>query len=173
MSKDNTNINLLPLWYKNKLQLEAFIKKTAIILVVIFLSAMFAVIYLEFTISAYESELKRIQNEINREEFEFSDRVFFELMEARNFVWAYESPSLKHYLGKVFSAMPYNIRAVEINYSASEFIFRGMAECMDSIPVFVRGLTALDFADVSMTRLDIGADGQSSFTFMFGRLSNE
>ena len=168
---DIKSINLLPKWYKNKLQLETFIKKIAIITTVVFLLTAISAIYINYTVGAIESELRVITSNINDEKYELADRIYLELTTLNNLIRAETSRlegafSFSDNLNKIFSAMPGDIKVTGLSLSAqpAQILFRGEARQTESISEFIKNLSIMGFEDISLTRLSNTPGGLSAFT---------
>ena len=168
-------INLLPRWYKNKIETENIIKKTAIITVVILISTISAVMYINNIIKKAELELELVKNMINDEKYDFSDRIYFELIEFRQIIESAEREkaqrnaiNLSDYLYMVYAVIPDGLRIESLSYEkdTNRFIISGAGQLM-AVMDLNRDLN-LSFDNVFLTRLNNTEDhGISSFTVRF------
>ena len=170
------DINLLPIWYKNKLGLESFLKKTFLVLAVVFIIPAAVFFYAVKKINTAESELYAVEMQLADDKYDPSDRIYHELTEkiklaefSENAIVQSNSTDLIECLEKIFAAMPDGIHAVELDYAdvSSRFIFTGGTRDTGTIPLFIDNLGKF-FDSVSFTRLNNSAgDGLSSFTLEF------
>ena len=155
-------INFLPEWYINKIEFIKLIKITAVVMAVIFIFSAAAAYLLNYMVMTAESELHTLIIKINNEDYDYSDKIYFELIEMEQLIESYEKNIdvlnqviITDYLKIIIASMPEGIYAESINYSSDnhEFIINGFTTQADDIPLFINSLGA-NFNDVSLTRLN-------------------
>ena len=165
-------MNLLPEKYKNKIELTAFVKKTASVTAVIFMLPLIVMVCLNALTAAEQLKLAGLRAETGDAKFDFSDRVYRELLETREkteraeLALGAESVSdLSAMIQKIYDAAPDGVSVAEASYNSDfgRFGSSGYSTRADAISDYIKRLGE-HFYGASLTRLNAEAGGRSAFT---------